>query len=64
MSVWAVGQESEQRTQRHKEVTGVKGRPCEILVKCPAFSGHQFTRVLRIASGSRPFPTYLKTPGL
>lgn len=56
MSVWAVGQESEQRTQGHKEVTGVRGRPFEILVKCLAFSGHQFTRVLRIASGVAPDP--------
>lgn len=64
MSVWAAGQESEQGTQGQKEVADVRGRLCEILVKCLAFSRCQFPRVLREVAGlsPRPSPTHLKTP--
>lgn len=56
MSVWAIGQESEQGTQEQKEVADVRGRPCEILVRCLAFSGRQFPQVLRKVAGVSPGP--------
>lgn len=65
-NVQAGGQESEQGTWEQREVTdGRGGRPCETLVKCLAFSGSQFTQLLRKVPGISPeaLSTLRKTLG-
>lgn len=54
MSVWALGQESEQGTHEQKEVTDMGA--CEIMVKCLAFFVPQFTQMLRKVAGLSPDP--------
>lgn len=55
MSIWALGQESEQGTHEQKKVTDMGGA-CEIMVKCLAFSVPQFTQMLSKVAGLSPDP--------